>query len=162
MLWRFFGTAITIATDLDSKYLAAIERLIGQSITVMDIDADEERAKARHGRGKPEGTAAEGDGKAEGETRGARRSSRRRGRKGSSERGGDERRVILIVDVLNPYLPWWAALLNHLIVGSSGYLLPSLRALHQSILEHTLASQEDRLDSLPTTVYQTWKQHLES
>ena len=47
------GTAITIATDLDRKYVSAIEKLLGQPIEVLDVDPDDERARASRGRGKP-------------------------------------------------------------------------------------------------------------
>jgi len=45
------GTAITVATDLDRKYIGGIEKLTGGPIPPMEVDADEERAKAS--RAKP-------------------------------------------------------------------------------------------------------------
>ncbi|MHA1157969.1 MAG: DEAD/DEAH box helicase [Alphaproteobacteria bacterium] len=47
------GTAITIVTDLERKYISAIEKLIGRQLEVLDIDADDERSRAARGRGKP-------------------------------------------------------------------------------------------------------------
>ena len=40
------GTAITIATSLDRKYVGGIERLTGTPIPPMDVAADDERARA--------------------------------------------------------------------------------------------------------------------
>jgi superfamily II DNA/RNA helicase len=40
------GTAITIATPLDRKHVAAIEKLIGSSILPMEVEAGGERARA--------------------------------------------------------------------------------------------------------------------
>jgi superfamily II DNA/RNA helicase len=40
------GTAITIATPIDSKYIAAIERLTGQPIEEIEVEASTERAAA--------------------------------------------------------------------------------------------------------------------
>jgi superfamily II DNA/RNA helicase len=40
------GTAITVATSLDRKYVAAIEKMIGTPIPPMEIEAGEERAAA--------------------------------------------------------------------------------------------------------------------
>jgi superfamily II DNA/RNA helicase len=49
------GTSITIATSLDRKHVAGIERLIGHEIPPMEIDAGDERShafnKGRAGRG---------------------------------------------------------------------------------------------------------------
>ena len=42
------GTAITIATSLDRKYLGAIERLTGQPIAPVEVEAGDERAAAFH------------------------------------------------------------------------------------------------------------------
>jgi superfamily II DNA/RNA helicase len=44
------GTAITIATPADRKYVAAIERLTGQTIEPLAVEASDERAAARYGR----------------------------------------------------------------------------------------------------------------
>ncbi len=61
------GTAITIATPIDRKYVAAIERLTGQPINTMEVEADDERAAARYGkRGhrSPNGAEAAANGSA--------------------------------------------------------------------------------------------------
>ncbi len=42
------GTSITIATSLDRKYVAGIEKLTGHPIPPLDVDADSERAAALH------------------------------------------------------------------------------------------------------------------
>ncbi len=42
------GTSITIATSLDRKYVAAIERLTGVQIPPLEVEADAERAAAFH------------------------------------------------------------------------------------------------------------------
>jgi superfamily II DNA/RNA helicase len=56
------GTSITIATSLDRKYVAAIEKMIGHPIPPMEIEAGEERAAAfSKGRGERE-TAPESEG----------------------------------------------------------------------------------------------------
>jgi superfamily II DNA/RNA helicase len=46
------GTAITIATSLDRKYVAGIEKMIGMPIPPMEVEAGAERAAAFH---KPRG-----------------------------------------------------------------------------------------------------------
>ena len=57
------GTSITIATSLDRKYVASIEKLIGQAIPPLDVDADAERAAALHkGRAEREKTHKAEDG----------------------------------------------------------------------------------------------------
>jgi superfamily II DNA/RNA helicase len=43
------GTAITIATKLDRKYVQAIEKLTGAAINPMQVEASSERAVARYG-----------------------------------------------------------------------------------------------------------------
>ncbi len=49
------GIAITIATSLDRKYIAAIERLTGQPIAPIEVEAGDERAAAfRKSRGEHE------------------------------------------------------------------------------------------------------------
>ena len=86
------GTAITIATPIDRKYVAAIEKLTGQPIGVLEVKADDERAAARYGK---RGHTAHGengaeaavqtngaDGDARREDRGGERRGRRRGRDG--------------------------------------------------------------------------------
>jgi superfamily II DNA/RNA helicase len=47
------GTAITIATPIDRKYVAAIEKLTGQPIGVLEVKADDERAASRYGKRSP-------------------------------------------------------------------------------------------------------------
>ena len=42
------GTSITIATSLDRKYVAGIEKLTGQPIPPLEVDAEAERAAALH------------------------------------------------------------------------------------------------------------------
>jgi superfamily II DNA/RNA helicase len=83
------GTAITIATPLDRKYVAAIEKLTGQPINLLEIEADDERAAARYGkRSSRDGeTAADAGGSSpaatedeDGGERRGRRSRRGRGR----------------------------------------------------------------------------------
>jgi len=44
------GTAITIATPIDRKYVAAIEKLTGQPIGILEVKADDERAVSRYGK----------------------------------------------------------------------------------------------------------------
>ncbi|HET7715639.1 MAG TPA: DEAD/DEAH box helicase [Bauldia sp.] len=97
------GTAITIATPIDRKYVAAIEKLTGQQIGTLEIQADDERAAARYGRRthgiRDENTAAarsEGvDGEAADDGRGGERRGRRRrdGRKGGERHRQDSARV---------------------------------------------------------------------
>jgi superfamily II DNA/RNA helicase len=53
------GTAITIATSLDRKYIAGIEKLIGQPIPPMTVEAGEELAKSFT---RARGSHAEGEG----------------------------------------------------------------------------------------------------
>jgi superfamily II DNA/RNA helicase len=75
------GTAITISTPADRKYVAQIEKLTGQTITPMEIEASAERAQARYGHHH----------KAEGEEES--RPSREEGREGRRRsRGGRGRR----------------------------------------------------------------------
>jgi superfamily II DNA/RNA helicase len=86
------GTAITITTPIDRKYVGAIEKLTGQTITPLEVEADDERQASRYGRRKSdtadaaEATAdtATGEG---GERRGRRRRGGRRGGEGDRERG---------------------------------------------------------------------------
>jgi superfamily II DNA/RNA helicase len=44
------GKSITIATPLDRKYVAAIERLTGQPIATLEVEASDELAAARYGK----------------------------------------------------------------------------------------------------------------
>jgi superfamily II DNA/RNA helicase len=60
------GTAITIATSLDRKYVAAIEKMTGQPIPPMQASADDERARS-FSKGR-----AEREGHEDGERRGRR------------------------------------------------------------------------------------------
>jgi superfamily II DNA/RNA helicase len=79
------GTAITIATSLDRKYVAGIEKLIGQPIEPIEVEAGEERAHAfRKSRAERE----------EGEAGHAERPRRGRGdgRRGKRRDGEEERR----------------------------------------------------------------------
>ena len=46
------GTSVTIATKLDQKHIVAIEKLTGQAIPLLEIDAGDELARAARGRGK--------------------------------------------------------------------------------------------------------------
>jgi superfamily II DNA/RNA helicase len=56
------GTAITIATPLDRKYVAQIEKMTGQPIAPMEVEASEERAHAfNKGRAERESEAATAD-----------------------------------------------------------------------------------------------------
>jgi len=55
------GTAITIATPIDSKYVAAIEKLTGQPIAEIEVEASAERAAAFN-RGRAELKERKGDG----------------------------------------------------------------------------------------------------
>ena len=60
------GTAITIASSLDRKYVGGIEKMIGHAIPPMEISADDERARS-FSKGR-----AERDGHDDGERRGGR------------------------------------------------------------------------------------------
>ena len=69
------GTAITIATSLDRKYVAGIEKMMGQPIPPLAVEAAAERAAAVYGhhRDKPsEGRPSEGRGRGERRERGGR------------------------------------------------------------------------------------------
>ena len=70
------GTAITIATPIDRKYVAQIEKLIGQAIQPLAVEATAERAAAVYGhhRDKP----ADGHGRGEGRERDRDRGRNRR------------------------------------------------------------------------------------
>ncbi len=79
------GTAITIATSLDRKYVAGIEKLIGQPIQPMEVEADDERAAAfRKGRAEREEAPASPEERPRRERDGRR--ARRRGGEGEQER----------------------------------------------------------------------------
>ena len=70
------GTSITIATSLDRKYIAGIERLIGHPIPPMEVEASAELAASfNKGRGHGDGEAAP---KSTGEGRHGRRERGRR------------------------------------------------------------------------------------
>jgi superfamily II DNA/RNA helicase len=74
------GTAITIATSLDRKYVGGIERLTGHPIPPMEVAADDERARAfNKNRSKTEHPADEAPG---------RDDRPRRGRADGRQRGG--------------------------------------------------------------------------
>ncbi|CAN5302467.1 DEAD/DEAH box helicase [soil metagenome] len=58
------GTAITIATSLDRKYVSALERLTGQPIAEMQVEAGDERAHAfNKGRSERENSESEESGR---------------------------------------------------------------------------------------------------
>ena len=78
------GTAITIATPLDRKYVAAIEKLIGQPIKPMAVEADGERAAPFYGHRHEKKDA--GDSEAARVTRPERSERRGRGRAESPRR----------------------------------------------------------------------------
>ncbi|MEP2746457.1 DEAD/DEAH box helicase [Bauldia litoralis] len=60
------GTAITIATPLDRKYVAGIAKLTGQPIETLEVEADDELANARYAkRGQKPKTAETKDAPAE-------------------------------------------------------------------------------------------------
>jgi superfamily II DNA/RNA helicase len=81
------GTAITIASSLERKYVASIEKLTGQPIEEMQVEASAERAASfSKGRADSDG-AHEGGGE---ERRDGRRRSRG-GERGRGERGHGER-----------------------------------------------------------------------
>jgi len=101
------GTAITITTPIDRKYIAAIEKLTGQTIPPLVVEADDERAASRYAKraapaeaDAPVETAAAAPVEPEAEAPapvarteetareegGERRGRRRRGRRGGSER----------------------------------------------------------------------------
>jgi superfamily II DNA/RNA helicase len=102
------GTAITITTSIDRKYIAAIEKLIGQSIASLEVEADDERAASRYGRrgASAEGASeeavtetvevestAQGAASEEGGESSERRGRRRRGRRGGSAGERDEQQT---------------------------------------------------------------------
>ena len=67
------GTSITIATPLDRKYVAAIEKMIGQPIPPLEIDSTGERAAAfNHGREARESSGDEGSRSGRGQRSGGR------------------------------------------------------------------------------------------
>src|SRR5439155_6608435 len=68
------GTAITIATPIDRKYVAQIEKLTGQAIQPVTVEASAERAVAFYGhhRDKPDDKPAEGRDRGERRGRGDR------------------------------------------------------------------------------------------
>ena len=94
------GTAITIATPIDRKYVAAIEKMTGMPIEQLEVSADDERAVARYGKraNAPDGaettvqtSVPDGEALREdrgGERRGRRRRDGRRGERPRQEGGG--------------------------------------------------------------------------
>ena len=92
------GTSITIATSLDRKYVAAIERLIGQAIPPLEVEADAERAAARHKSRAEREHAHEAGGstveahEAEAAAEAQERPSRSRRRKDEQRHGKEEQR----------------------------------------------------------------------
>jgi superfamily II DNA/RNA helicase len=84
------GTAITIATSLDRKYVAAIEKMIGTPIPPMEIEAGEERAAA-FSKGRSErDDASEGDNHRGGRGRRGGRGERHEHRERPAEVHADE------------------------------------------------------------------------
>ena len=84
------GTAITIATTLDRKYVSAIEKLIGEPIEPIEVEAGDERAaafrKSRAEREEGEGPRAESPRRGRGEgRRGRQRGGREEGHRVSTE-----------------------------------------------------------------------------
>ncbi len=75
------GTSITIATSLDRKYVAGIERLIGEAIPPLVVEAGAERAAAFH-KGRAEREHGEPESGHEHRERGARGRGERRARRG--------------------------------------------------------------------------------
>ena len=114
------GTAITITTPIDRKYIAAIEKLTGQTIAGLQVEADDERAASRYGRrsastaaaattaetgatadaGAPEAAGASED--TVREDGGERRGRRRRGRRGGSDRRAELTSGGCLVRCTNP------------------------------------------------------------
>jgi superfamily II DNA/RNA helicase len=82
------GTAITIATPIDRKYIGAIERMLGKSIPPMDVpEAAEERAKAfNKGRAERAGAGAGTQHDEEAAAPAERRGRRERGGRGRRPR----------------------------------------------------------------------------
>jgi len=89
------GIAITIATVLDRKYIAAIEKLIGQKIAPIEVEAGDERAaafrksRAERQQGHAEATPASGSADVA-ERRGRGKRSDRRGRDAGRRNGGHQ------------------------------------------------------------------------
>ncbi|MBN9008724.1 MAG: DEAD/DEAH box helicase, partial [Rhizobiales bacterium] len=75
------GTAITISTPADRKYVAQIEKLTGQAIAPMEVEASAERAQARYGHHKGEGEEGHAPRDREEGREGRRRSRGGRGRR---------------------------------------------------------------------------------
>jgi superfamily II DNA/RNA helicase len=80
------GTAITIATPIDRKYVAAIEKMTGQPIAQMQVDSGSERAAAFY---PPRGEGHEGSDPARRADR-ARHGERSHGR-GDRQKGRDRK-----------------------------------------------------------------------
>jgi superfamily II DNA/RNA helicase len=76
------GVAVTIATPIDRKYVAAIEKLIGQPIEPMEIEAEAERAASFYGH---RGEGHRGDKPDEHRPSGEERRGRRRGGRGDRQ-----------------------------------------------------------------------------
>ena len=101
------GTAITIVSSMDSKSVAAIEKLIGQPISWMgeppnadDVEAPETRERPRHGRGHGGGrrsgrNAGDGGGRSSGQSadhgggRSSGQSADRNGGRNSGQNAGE-------------------------------------------------------------------------
>jgi superfamily II DNA/RNA helicase len=74
------GTSVTIATPIDRKYVSAIEKLTGQTIAPLEVEAGAERAASFYG------ARADGEGR-DGERSERRRGGRDRGRGGRRHEG---------------------------------------------------------------------------
>jgi superfamily II DNA/RNA helicase len=82
------GTAITIATPADRKYVEQIEKLTGQAIRPVAVEASAERAAAFYGhtrRSEPSASGKRGDRRGGNRTRGGAATHGQRDRRGQSE-----------------------------------------------------------------------------
>jgi superfamily II DNA/RNA helicase len=77
------GTAITIATPIDTKYVAAIEKLTGQPIEEVEVECSTERA-ASFGRGRAEREQRKRESASD-----ERKRDKNRERRGSTDRSVD-------------------------------------------------------------------------
>ncbi|MCP4383826.1 MAG: DEAD/DEAH box helicase [Hyphomicrobiales bacterium] len=83
------GTSVTIATPLDRKYVGAIERLTGQPIDPLEIEAADEIAASRYG-SRSRKSRADGDTPVKPEQTGASDGPRKPKRSNRRRSGGDE------------------------------------------------------------------------
>jgi superfamily II DNA/RNA helicase len=79
------GTAITIATPADRKYVVAIEKLTGQSIAPLQVEASSERAASIYGH-RGEGKSEEGERRGRGREHHGRHDRGHRGAESRPER----------------------------------------------------------------------------